>query len=245
MELSEFVSGNRKNTVLNRLFFKWEERVNGVFRPQSLDTVYRIIRKREQIMFEDDIQFYRSGQGLELLRECREHAQERVKGLGKKEVIVLVHPLCAHMDSVEMTDYMRKDLVRYEEGLRVLLNSPEVRERFDFVLVEMPESYAARTSGWVEEGDIGDVVFTGLHSGELLEPTQILNERDMYFLGGYLERCLSATKDELDPSGNAKFVRDLSLRSPQDVEGLVDSFLLYFPPFNFPEENSVHSSELY
>ena len=104
MELREVVSGNRKSNVLNRKFSRWEERVNGVFRPQALETVYKIIRKREQIFMQDDIQFYRGGQGLELLSECREHAQEHVKGLGKREVIVLVHPLFAYMESIEMTE---------------------------------------------------------------------------------------------------------------------------------------------
>lgn len=156
---------------------------------------------------------YHTKRQKQLVAKCHEYVEERLDGkeLGGtgKALLMVTHPFyedamheAGQRDEVE--DNYGKRLAAYEERLEKLLSKID-RDRFDVVLLEVPEHFAytgSRSRELVDEHLVDDVVFTHYSEGSLLrdERDRIGSGYDAYLVAGaYGEYCARASFNTVPP----------------------------------------------
>ncbi|MDP7080290.1 MAG: hypothetical protein QF415_10390 [Candidatus Undinarchaeales archaeon] len=151
----------------------------------------------------------------QLVEKCHEYVAQRLGGTNGdgsgKALLMVTHPFyedamreAGERDEAEGTYQER--LAAYEDNLQKLLSEID-RDRFDVVLLEVPEHFAypgSRSRQLVDEHLVDDVVFTHYSEGSLLkdEVERVVSGYDAYLVAGaYGEYCAQASLDTVPPDG--------------------------------------------
>ena len=156
---------------------------------------------------------YRTKTQKQLVVKCHEYVAERLGALdgdgAGKALLMVTHPFYEEVmqeagERDEVEDTYAERLEAYEERLGKLLSSID-RDRFDVVLLEVPEHFAyagSRSRQLVDRHLVDDVVFTHYSEGSLLadEQARVGTGYDAWLVAGaYGEYCANASFDTVPP----------------------------------------------
>lgn len=231
------VAANNRNPgiVMNRQFADLEGVVYSCHESDADDLAVEICGNENQRLIAN-ISSFLAKPYSGLLKRCREHRDNysRIDMDNTPEnLIVLTHPFYLFMNEMDAvdTEKLQEEADIYWEKMEELFTAPLDKERVAIIALETPQSYAAVTSLYLENGLIDDVVFTYFDEGDILydEDKGHFYGRNIFLAGGYNGKCLAGSHEALMSVTDENKIRpiiDLVMSSLDDSDTLLN-------PWNF------------